>query len=194
MAVIYRLWDKDGQLLYIGHSKGVLSRLGDHIAEKQWITQVVSVTLEHFSSVEEAKAVETRAIKDEFPLHNVVGVTDPLYRDPSELIDLLGSRERRIVGGILYGLGSMRGPLDDIDSLSRMLNILRDLGRNISKPPSHLEAVLEKDRRADRAQTIGLGVGYKSGEIGEVPSQRIREGIRQVNRLQATGELKAVNL
>jgi hypothetical protein len=188
------LWDEEGELLYIGHSKGVLSRLGDHIAEKQWITRVATVTLEHFSSVEEAKAVETRAIRDEFPSYNVVGATDPLYRDPSELIDLLSTRERRIVGGILYGLGSMRGPLDDIDSLSRMLNILRDLGRNLSKPPSHLESVIQTDRRAARAQTIGLGIGYKSGELGEVPSERIREGIRQVNRLQTSGELEAANL
>lgn len=183
MAAVYRMYDADGQLLYVGHSKSALKRLGDHLNDKPWIQDVVDVNLEHFDTVEQAKAAESAAISNEFPLHNIAGASDPMYRDPADLIALLNSRERRLIGGILFGLGSLRGPLlDEVSDLDDLAACLRDLGTVIVKDQGPIDAVLEIKKRVDRARLLGLGEGYKVAERELPPTSEIREGIRLANR------------
>ncbi len=183
MAAVYRMYDADGQLLYVGHSKSALKRLGDHLQDKPWIDDVVDVRLEHFDTVEQAKASEAVAIWNEFPLHNIAGAKDPKYRDPADLIELLNLRERRLIGGILFGLGSLRGPLlDEVSNLDDLAACLRDLGTVMLKNQGPIDAVLEIKERVDRARLLGLGEGYKVAERELPPTSEIREGIRLANR------------
>jgi hypothetical protein len=183
MAVVYRMFDENDELLYVGHSKTALRRMADHLQDKTWIDNVVNVTFDHYPSVEQAKAAELQAIKDEFPLHNVVGTCDPMYRDPSDLIALLNLRERRLLGGILFGLGSMRGPLlDEVFDLEDLAACLRHLGTLMAKEQGPIDAVLDLRRRLERARLLGLGEGYKAAERELPPTAEIREGIRLANR------------
>jgi hypothetical protein len=69
--VLYRFWDCDDQLLYVGLTANPGSRWKAHGVEKPWWIDVARVTVEHFASRAEAEAAEATAIKTEGPLYNV---------------------------------------------------------------------------------------------------------------------------
>lgn len=67
---LYRHWDKDGNLLYVGISKSTMARLCQHAENAHWYERIVNVTIERFPTRAEAEAAERAAIKAENPLHN----------------------------------------------------------------------------------------------------------------------------
>lgn len=69
-TTLYRHFDKDGVLLYVGISLSALGRLGQHADSSHWFKSIVSLTMEHFESRPEAMAAEVKAIKCEKPVHN----------------------------------------------------------------------------------------------------------------------------
>jgi predicted GIY-YIG superfamily endonuclease len=68
---VYRLWDADDQLLYIGISKSAINRLHQHLQQQPWAEQIVKQTIQRCYTREEAVHVERQAIKNEKPLHNI---------------------------------------------------------------------------------------------------------------------------
>jgi len=76
-ATLYRHFDAEGRLLYVGISARALQRLATHGAVSHWFHLIVRVTLEHFPSRADALLAEAAAIKAEGPLHNIAGVTPP---------------------------------------------------------------------------------------------------------------------
>lgn len=75
-TTLYRFFDKDDRLLYVGISKSYVARLHSHIQTKDWITEAVRCTLEHFEYREEAAEAEIDAIQFEKPLHNIQHASD----------------------------------------------------------------------------------------------------------------------
>ena len=71
----YRHFDADEQLLYIGVSLSGIKRLSEHSQNAHWFNSITDVTIESFTSRNEALSAEKKAIKIEKPLHNVVGNT-----------------------------------------------------------------------------------------------------------------------
>lgn len=73
--VLYRLFSRSGDLLYVGVTKNVNSRLADHAAKQPWWTQVhhSKTKLEWFSGAGEVAEAEHKAIADESPVYNVAG-------------------------------------------------------------------------------------------------------------------------
>lgn len=68
---LYRMFDKQDQLLYVGISKSALARFAQHAAEKSWIAEVVRMQIETvYCSREEILEQERDAIIAEKPLHN----------------------------------------------------------------------------------------------------------------------------
>jgi excinuclease UvrABC nuclease subunit len=67
---LYRHFDADGGLLYVGISLRALRRLAEH-AKSQWADQIVSVTVESFPNRAEAAKAERAAILNEAPRFNV---------------------------------------------------------------------------------------------------------------------------
>ena len=86
MATLYRLFNADGDLLYIGISANVMARFRTHAGEKHWWHEVASMRVEHHQSRKEASAAEVAAIKAEKPLHNVQG-SKPLPRQSEPSMD-----------------------------------------------------------------------------------------------------------
>jgi hypothetical protein len=82
-ATVYRLFDADDRLLYVGRSISFLTRLSNH-ETKPWWRASVRVTLEHFDSVEEAASGEARAIASESPVHNIARPKGTRSRRPRE--------------------------------------------------------------------------------------------------------------
>lgn len=68
---LYRLWNAEGELLYVGISKSAMSRLTQHQHDKAWADEIASVTVEHVATRAEAERLEVEAIKSERPKYNI---------------------------------------------------------------------------------------------------------------------------
>lgn len=68
---LYRHYDADGDLLYVGISRDTLVRLAQHKANGAiWVDDVTKTSIECFPCRKEALKAERRAIKAERPLYN----------------------------------------------------------------------------------------------------------------------------
>lgn len=70
---VYRCYDAEGRLLYIGSTSRLEMRLAQHRATTAWWPTVARVEPERFASIIQARTAEARAIREERPLHNKVG-------------------------------------------------------------------------------------------------------------------------
>jgi hypothetical protein len=68
---LYRHFDKDGALLYIGVSLSAVERLSAHNRTARWADQIARVEIERFPTRTSVLAAEEAAIKTEKPLHNI---------------------------------------------------------------------------------------------------------------------------
>ena len=74
MTTLYRFFDADDRLLYVGIAGNPGRRFHQHANGpdgKPWWSHVARSTMEHFDTREEAAAAEVAAIVTEHPLHNV---------------------------------------------------------------------------------------------------------------------------
>lgn len=71
-TALYRHFDADGRLLYVGISLSAIHRLSQHMAASSWADEIVSVTIVRFETREEAHAAEREAIRAEAPVHNLL--------------------------------------------------------------------------------------------------------------------------
>jgi predicted GIY-YIG superfamily endonuclease len=67
---LYRFFNANNELLYIGITSNPFSRMAGHSLDKHWFTEVTHATFEHFLSRAAVDAAETRAIRAEFPKYN----------------------------------------------------------------------------------------------------------------------------
>lgn len=67
---LYRYFDKEGTLLYIGITSDEIARMVAHRGTKHWYKQVTRIDLEFYDSLELAMLAEKKAIHSEKPLHN----------------------------------------------------------------------------------------------------------------------------
>lgn len=70
-TALYRLYDANDQLLYVGISDNPRQRWGTHSAEQVWWPLVVRKTVEWFGNRREAAKAEAAAIRAESPAKNV---------------------------------------------------------------------------------------------------------------------------
>lgn len=69
---LYRILDKDGDLLYVGISTNPEMRMYKHKRHQPWWSEVDGVTYEWFPDRSSAQAAERSAIHHEDPAYNVV--------------------------------------------------------------------------------------------------------------------------
>lgn len=69
-VAVYRLFAKDGVLLYVGVTAHVAARFAQHEAGKYWWPQVAGKTVEWHDSRADALKAEAAAIVSESPVHN----------------------------------------------------------------------------------------------------------------------------
>ncbi|WP_097930877.1 MULTISPECIES: GIY-YIG nuclease family protein [unclassified Streptomyces] len=70
-TALYRLFDEEGVLLYVGIAVDPEVRLRVHAREKTWWPQVAQRSIEWFANRAEAEAAEMQAIVSEGPSRNV---------------------------------------------------------------------------------------------------------------------------
>jgi len=137
---LYRHFDKNGVLLYVGISLSAINRLGQHKDNSHWFNEIKRVDIEIFKTREEVREAEKKAILKENPLHNIYRPTvkeqksvyqeskDDLIKrivsfNPAYSIDdimqLLGMQKRDVIAAMDSGelsyieiLGKRSGPWD----------------------------------------------------------------------------------
>ena len=70
-GVVYRCYDKTGQLLYVGASITFMQRLATH-SKSPWFHEIDQITLTHFSDKNIAFYAERLAIQQEKPKYNAI--------------------------------------------------------------------------------------------------------------------------
>ncbi|MDM5264777.1 GIY-YIG nuclease family protein [Sulfurovum sp. XTW-4] len=91
---LYRHFDKDDNLLYVGISISALQRLSQHKDVSGWYHEISKITIEKFSSLDDARKAEKHAIWNELPKYNMQ-LNDDLGRlghseeEVNEIIDQL---------------------------------------------------------------------------------------------------------
>lgn len=73
MTYLYRFFDADGRLLYVGMSYRIEKRLDKHRVAKPW-NQIARIEIAQFPTRTDAVAAEREAILSEAPAWNVVYV------------------------------------------------------------------------------------------------------------------------
>jgi hypothetical protein len=72
-TTLYRAYDAEDRLLYVGISDGVFDRFGQHGQGSCWAVHAVKITLERYADREAASAAELSAIRTEDPVWNSQG-------------------------------------------------------------------------------------------------------------------------
>jgi excinuclease UvrABC nuclease subunit len=67
---VYRHYNDEGELLYVGTSVNPLTRLYDHQLGSRWFDDIAYIEIEHFETIDQAMVAETHAITEERPLYN----------------------------------------------------------------------------------------------------------------------------
>ena len=70
---LYRHFAGDGRLLYVGISLNAIIRLAAHRTRSSWFDEIVRVEVERHPTRQAALAAELAAIRNEKPLHNILG-------------------------------------------------------------------------------------------------------------------------
>jgi predicted GIY-YIG superfamily endonuclease len=81
---LYRCFDAEGALLYVGISCQALIRFSQH-QSAEWSDRVAKITIKKYPDRRSASAAELEAIKSEKPLHNIADGTFPRRRLKSKM-------------------------------------------------------------------------------------------------------------
>lgn len=68
---VYKAYDTDGQLLYVGVSVNVFKRLREHKQYAAWMPHSARVDVVQYLNRNAARAEEARCIREDGPLYNV---------------------------------------------------------------------------------------------------------------------------
>jgi hypothetical protein len=74
--VVYRAFDADGALLYIGSTGDLGARLYGHRCSSAWWPKHTALTFDEYPTLNAARAAEAEAIATEYPEHNKIGRRD----------------------------------------------------------------------------------------------------------------------
>lgn len=86
---LYRFFNADGDLLYVGISLNPFTRWKQHRSEKPWWVEVVNVTIQHYDDRETVSLAELDATKNERPRYNRTHNPDTL-EGAERMASLLG--------------------------------------------------------------------------------------------------------
>ena len=80
--VLYRFFDSEGNLLYVGISNNWQQRLRQHYKDSSFHYEATCITLERFNTREQVEAAEKKAIISENPKYNKA--YNPNFEDPTQ--------------------------------------------------------------------------------------------------------------
>ncbi len=131
MTSLYRHFDRNGRLLYVGISKNAVARLGGHKRNASWYPDIRNVTIANYPSRDAALRAEARAIRTENPIHNAMRpAPKPVPDRLSVIIERCAERHQEAPQRPRQGpdlprvLGYIAGSVDDAEPIiSRMMGM-----------------------------------------------------------------------
>ena len=72
-AHVYRIFDGENRLIYVGSTRGLFARLAAHRSQAWWAYQAAKVKASVYPSIEDARTAERLAIRVENPRWNIMG-------------------------------------------------------------------------------------------------------------------------
>jgi predicted GIY-YIG superfamily endonuclease len=133
--VLYRMFDANEQLLYIGLTNNPKGRFGRHRDTKDWFAQVSRIQLEIFDSRQELVDAERAAIAAEKPLHNIVHNREALAEQEEAEFFEEEDYEDRLMGVALSRLiteeqyGAKRTPEESLAAYAQFVSEAREVLR-----------------------------------------------------------------
>ena len=94
-TALYRFYDDQGELLYVGITNDPWRRWRQHVLAKPWYPQVKHQAVTWYGSEPQARKAETRAIRAERPKFNIAGALKP----PSRFFP---GRELLVIIGVIW--------------------------------------------------------------------------------------------
>lgn len=93
---LYRHFDSEGNLLYVGISINPFKRLNEHKQASSWFDKVKNLTIERFESRDQALIAETDAILNEKPIYNIKKTKEnnSIYKESQRFQKIIESKER----------------------------------------------------------------------------------------------------
>ncbi|QGJ87583.1 G-I-Y-Y-I-G endonuclease [Gordonia phage Faith5x5] len=83
---VYRIYDEDGVLLYVGSTNSVRTRLNDHFIQKApWFRFAHRVEMEQYATRYEAREAERAAILTEGPIGNTQNTSRHRGNSPADI-------------------------------------------------------------------------------------------------------------
>jgi predicted GIY-YIG superfamily endonuclease len=79
---LYRFYDSDSKLLYVGISSNWQARLKQHYKDSQFHSEATLITIERYGTRAEVEAAEKLAIETELPKYNKA--FNPNFEDPAK--------------------------------------------------------------------------------------------------------------
>lgn len=119
---LYRFFDADGRLLYVGIARDLGARFSDHRRRSAWWADAVRGTTTVYPSRDDAGLAEAIAIVGERPMHNTARPTEARVEKLAQRTELHAhdvpqlvaeiERLRELVGAQTIRLAKMRGSVD----------------------------------------------------------------------------------
>lgn len=116
---LYRHFDKDNTLLYVGTSLSALARLQQHKSASPWFAEIAVVQVESFRAREEAITAERAAIEKERPKYNTKWVA----REYRHLISALHTNKAIARAGGQLAQHVALKLLYDVKEVARMISV-----------------------------------------------------------------------
>lgn len=95
-AYVYRVFDTDARLIYVGCTVHLATRLEQHTTDSWWAFQAVKVRAVVHPTVALARAAELAAIKTEHPRWNIHGLPPRASWSQQQYIDYVTAHSNRV--------------------------------------------------------------------------------------------------
>lgn len=123
MTTLYRLFDAQDELLYVGISDNWSGRLRQHVKGKPWSPEITRVQLAEFPSRDDALGAEREAILAERPRFNVTHNVQIVAR-PKRVIKTVKREPPAVLPQLPPSLSPLVTPISEAAALDRVATIV----------------------------------------------------------------------
>ncbi|MCW1929866.1 MAG: excinuclease ABC subunit UvrC [Candidatus Kerfeldbacteria bacterium] len=185
---VYRFYDKNDRLLYIGKATSLRSRVSSYfrsstaltLAKQQMVQQIVRFEYTVVTSSHEALLLETTLIKKHQPPYNIIMKDDKNYQYIHMTSDAFPRLEtiRKLPETKSKRTGQYFGPYTSGLSVKRTLRLLKRIFRYCDTPPQEKNGELVLPKRPCLEYHTGRCSGACAGEVSATSYQKTMREIR----------------